>query len=67
MDSFDRATRRARCCARGLILNGTPAITVADAMICQAMAVWAAATDRPEEAAVMLAAWVAFRDQPRGY
>ena len=62
MDAFDVATRRARRTARGLVLNGAPAVIVADAMITQAAAVWAAETGKEEYAAELLSIWAAIRD-----
>lgn len=67
MDDFDRASRRARRCARGMLAAGLPPSIAGDAMLVQAVAVWAAQTDRLDDAADFLRAWVAFRDFQNGH
>jgi hypothetical protein len=61
MDNFDRATAAARRCARRLVKD-IPAAIVADGMITQALAAWAAETGRHDQAAGLLAVWAAVRD-----
>ena len=62
-DSFTVATAAARRCARRLLKSTDPVI-VADGLICEAMAVWGAATGRKDDAFLMLAVWAALRDRP---
>lgn len=59
---FDAATTAANALARELLNDGIPADDVADAMITQALAAWAAAFDRLPDAEALLAAWAAARD-----
>lgn len=61
-DHFDVATAAARRCVRKLLKTGAPSTIVADALIAQALAVWAADTGKEQGAEAMLATWVAVRD-----
>lgn len=61
-DDFDRATERAQRCMLSIIEHDIPAAIAADALITQALAVWAAETGRTEDACTLLAAWATVRD-----
>jgi hypothetical protein len=61
MDNFDAATAAARRCARKLVKE-MPAAVVADGMITQALAAWAAETGKHDQAAGLLFVWAAVRD-----
>lgn len=61
-DAFDRATERAQRCMRAILKDDVPPVVAADAVVTQALAVWAAETGRKEDAYTLLAAWVAVRD-----
>ena len=62
MTDFDTAIVAARILARGLIAEEIEPATIADAMITEALAAWAASTDRQDDAESMPAAWTATRD-----
>lgn len=62
MDIFDAATAAANALARELLDIGIPADDVADALITQALAAWAAATDRLPDAKALLVTWAAVRE-----
>lgn len=62
MTDFDTAITAARVLARGLIAEEIDAETIADAMITEALAAWAASTDRRGDAEGLLAVWTATRD-----
>lgn len=62
MDNFDAATSAANALARELLEAGIPADDIADALITQALAAWAASTDRLPDAEALLATWAAVRD-----
>ncbi|WP_286297335.1 hypothetical protein [Aminobacter sp. SS-2016] len=62
MNNFDTATSAANALVRELLDTGIPADDVADALITQALAGWAAATDRLSDAKALLATWAAVRD-----
>lgn len=62
MTNFDAAIFAARTLARGLIAEEIDAEAIADAYICEAMAAWAAATGRKDQAEKMLEVWTTARD-----
>lgn len=62
MTNFDAAVVAARTLARGLIAEGIDAEAISDAYITEAMAVWAAATGRKDDAEEMLRTWTKIRD-----
>ena len=62
MSNFDTAIVAARILARGLIAEEIEPSTIADAMITEALAAWAASTDRRGDAEGLLAVWTATRD-----
>lgn len=62
MDNFDTATQAALALVRQLLDAGIPADDVADALITQALAAWAAAEDRLPDAKALLALWTQVRD-----
>lgn len=62
MDNFDAATTAANALTRELLDAGIPADDIADAMMTQALAAWAAATDRLPDAEALLVTWAAVRD-----
>ncbi|WP_286296535.1 hypothetical protein [Aminobacter sp. SS-2016] len=62
MDNFDAATTAANALTRQLLEIGIPADDVADALITQALAAWAAAEGRLPDAKALLATWAAVRD-----
>ncbi|GES43145.1 hypothetical protein RsS62_23970 [Rhizobium dioscoreae] len=61
-DEFDDATCDFHANAIALIEEGADAIVVADALITQAMAVWAAKTGRFKNAEAFLRQWAILRD-----
>lgn len=61
-DHFTTATAAARRCARKLLRQDVPPTIIADGLIDQALALWAADTGRAEDAARLLVAWVSVRD-----
>ncbi|MVA71480.1 hypothetical protein GOZ81_10375 [Agrobacterium vitis] len=61
-DNFDRADRRARFSARKALKDGIPPSIVAEAMLVQGLAVWAAETGRKSDAEAILATFVEKRD-----
>lgn len=62
MNEFDTAILAARILARGLISEEIDPETIADAMITEALAAWAASTDRQDDAEGMPAVWTATCD-----
>lgn len=62
MDDFDRATVAARHCATALIETQVPPVIAADALICQALSLWAADSHRHIAARMLLKIWTALRD-----
>jgi hypothetical protein len=62
MDQFDVAVFAARTTAHGLIAEEIEPITIADAMLTEALAVWVAATGRHAAAREFLKVWTEVRD-----
>jgi hypothetical protein len=61
-EEFDDATSGLHASAIELLKEGTDSIVVADALITQAMAVWAAKTGRFRNAEDFLRKWAILRD-----
>lgn len=62
MTDFDTAILAARVVARGLVAGEIDPTTIADAMITEALAAWAARTGRQDDAEGLLAVWTSTRD-----
>lgn len=62
MDNFENASAAARACAHKLVNDRIPPVVIADGMITQALAVWAAETGRTISAQTVLKIWTAVRD-----
>lgn len=62
MTDFDTALVAARTTAHGLLAQDIEAETIADAMITEALAAWAAGTGRQDDAEGLLAVWTSTRD-----
>lgn len=62
MNEFETAILAARVIARGLIAEEIDPTTIADAMITEALAAWAARTGRQDDAEGLLAVWTSTRD-----
>ncbi|CDZ60322.1 Hypothetical protein NGAL_HAMBI2605_09500 [Neorhizobium galegae bv. orientalis] len=60
-DHFDVASAAARACAHKLVNAGIPPVVIADGLITQALAVWAAETGRHQSAQTVLKIWTAVR------
>ncbi|WP_105419190.1 hypothetical protein [Neorhizobium sp. T25_27] len=61
-DHFDVASAAARACAHQLLNKDVPPVIVADGLVTQALAVWAAETGRTISAQTVLKIWTAVRD-----
>ncbi|MCQ1771313.1 hypothetical protein NOI24_08380 [Neorhizobium galegae] len=61
-DHFDVASAAARACAHKLVNEDIPPVVIADGLVTQALAVWAASTGRQQSAATVLKIWTAVRD-----
>jgi hypothetical protein len=62
MDNFDVASASARGCAHKLVNADIPPAIIADGLITQGLAVWAAETGRHQSAKTVLGIWAAVRD-----
>jgi len=56
-DSYSRATKRVQCLTAQLLHDRTRPTIIADAMITQALAIWAADTGRKTAASELLHVW----------
>jgi hypothetical protein len=62
MDNFDVATEATRILSHALLASEIPSVIVADALLTQALSVWAAETGRAPAAREFLRVWTETRD-----